>query len=152
MPYMRDVVVLKGMISETFETSCRWDNFSELHSEVNKAFNAALQSFGGKGYITCRFTHVYPDGPAPYYSIFAVGTPKKQLEEWDIIKKHVSNVLLKFDATITHHHAVGRDHQAFYGRERNLLFMEVLRAMKNTLDPKGIMNPGVLLENTKSKL
>jgi len=152
IPYLRDEVVLKGIIAETFETCCTWDNFETLYNEAIKSFNDAIKIIGGKGIITCRFTHVYPDGPAPYFSTYVIGTPKRQLEEWDFIKKSVSNVLVRTGGTITHHHAVGRDHQPFYERECDPLYLKTLYSLKKTLDPNGIMNPGVLIGEIKSKL
>jgi alkyldihydroxyacetonephosphate synthase len=98
--------------------------------------------------VTCRFAYVYPDGPAPYYSVFAPGRPGQELEQWDAIKRAASEAIEALGGTITHHHAVGRDHRPWYLREMPPLFTDALRGAKAGLDPAGIMNPGVLLEPT----
>jgi len=88
---------------------------------------------------------VYPDGPAPYYSVYAPGRPGQELEQWDQIKLAASEAILALGGTITHHHAVGRDHRRWYLREVPQLFTGALRGAKAQLDPAGIMNPGVLI-------
>ena len=94
---------------------------------------------------TCRFTHVYPDGPAPYYTFHARGTPGRLLEQWRHIKTRASDALIAAGGTITHHHAVGRDHMPWYREQRPALFGGALDAAKRALDPAGILNPGVLV-------
>ena len=89
---------------------------------------------------------MYPDGPAPYYSVYAPGRPGAELEQWDAVKAAASEAILALGGTITHHHSVGRDHAPWYRREVPGLFLEGLGAAKDVLDPAGIMNPGVLLE------
>ena len=95
--------------------------------------------------ISCRFTHLYPDGPAPYYTIIAKGQTGREIEQWDQIKKVVSEAIIKLGGTITHHHAVGKDHQPYYAKQRSKIFGKSLRAIKSELDPKWILNPDVLI-------
>jgi len=145
-PYLRDALVRLGMISETFETAVTWDRFAEFHAEVTNATQKALQSVCGSGQVTCRFTHVYPDGPAPYYTVMGPARPGAQLEQWAEIKTAAAEAILRFGGTITHHHAVGRDHRPWYDRQRPDLFATALRAAKRALDPHGVLNPGVLID------
>jgi alkyldihydroxyacetonephosphate synthase len=135
-----------GMISETFETAITWDRFEELHGSVMQTVQEALQRVCGGGQVTCRFTHVYPDGPAPYYSVLAPARPYSQIQQWDEIKSAASEAILRSGGTITHHHAVGRDHRAWYDRQRPDGFATAFAAAKATLDPAWILNPGVLLD------
>jgi alkyldihydroxyacetonephosphate synthase len=146
MPYQRDVMAQYGMITETFETACTWSRFETLHVEVLRAGNAALARVCGGGILTCRFTHVYPDGPAPYFGVYAPGRWGSLVQQWDEIKAAVSEALIASGATITHHHAVGRDHRPWYDRQRPAPFAAALRAAKQALDPAGILNPGVLVD------
>ncbi|MGW4723877.1 FAD-binding oxidoreductase [Streptomyces sp. NPDC004291] len=146
MPYRRDALAAQGMIVETFETACTWDRFDALRASVDAAARDALRRVGAEGLVTCRFTHVYPDGPAPYFGIYAAGRWGSTVEQWDEIKRAVSEALVTGGATITHHHAVGRDHRPWYDRQRPDLFADVLRAGKAVLDPAGILNPGVLVD------
>ena len=100
---------------------------------------------GGPGAVTSRFTHVYPDGPAPYYTIYAPGRWGSTVAQWDDIKAAVSEAILDSGGTITHHHAVGRDHRPWYDRQRPEPFAAALSAAKKALDPSGVLNPGVLI-------
>lgn len=144
-PYVRDVLVAMGVLSETFETAITWERFGAFHERVTGAAEQALRELVGEGRVTCRFTHVYPDGPAPYYTILAPAIRGEEVEQWQAVKRAVSDVLIAEGATITHHHAVGRDHRPWYDRQRPDVFAAALRAAKGALDPAGIMNPGVLL-------
>ncbi len=145
-PYLRDHLMMKGLVVETFETAVTWDQFPTFYKAVKKAANDAIQEHCGAGIVTCRFTHIYPDGPAPYFTIIAKGTKDKQLEQWDAIKQKVSNTLIEYGGTITHHHAVGRDHQPYYKRQRSDIFAKMLSSAKTAVDPNWILNPGILFE------
>jgi alkyldihydroxyacetonephosphate synthase len=147
MPYLRDGLVAFGAIAETFETAVTWDRFAALHAAVKAAVGERLPAVGAPdGFISCRFTHVYPDGPAPYYTVIAPGRPGVELEQWAAVKQAASAAIDRAGGTATHHHAVGRDHRLAYDRERPALFADVLRAAKTTLDPAGVLNPGVLFD------
>jgi len=145
-PYLRDAIVGMGMISETFETSITWDRFEHFHAAVMSATQDAVKRVCGTGRVTVRFTHAYPDGPAPYYTILAPSTLRSQIEQWAEIKQAASDCLIRLGGTITHHHAVGRDHRPWYDRQRPEGFALALRAAKRTLDPQSILNPGVLID------
>lgn len=145
-PYTRDALIAMDVIVETFETSTTWDRFERLHAEVFTTVEKALAEVCGGGWMTCRFTHVYPDGPAPYFSIVAPGRRGSMVEMWADIKAAASEVLVDHGATITHHHAVGRDHRPWYDRQRPDLFADALRAAKSVFDPAGVLNPGVLID------
>ncbi|HET9770906.1 MAG TPA: FAD-binding oxidoreductase [Acidimicrobiia bacterium] len=147
MPYLRDGLVAFGAIAETFETAVTWDRFPALHTGVKTAVRAALASIGAPdGFVSCRFTHVYADGPAPYYTVIAPGRAGAELEQWAEVKAAASAAIAAAGGTATHHHAVGRDHRPGYDGERSDLFAAVLRAAKTTLDPAGVLNPGVLFD------
>jgi alkyldihydroxyacetonephosphate synthase len=146
-PYMRDVLVAMGLISETFETAITWERFPALHERVMAAAQQALDEVGATpGQVSCRFTHVYPDGPAPYFTVLARGRRGEEIEQWTAVKRAVSDAILQAGATITHHHAVGRDHRPWYDRQRPAPFAAALRGAKAAVDPRGIMNPGVLVD------
>jgi alkyldihydroxyacetonephosphate synthase len=147
MPYAREFLTPAGIINDTFETSITWDRFEEFHDHVKSATERAiLDATGKKGEVTCRFTHVYPDGPAPYFTFHGLGRHGALLEQWQAIKNAASDALIEAGGTITHHHAVGRDHRPWYDRQRPELFATALRAAKRELDPHGMLNPGVLID------
>jgi alkyldihydroxyacetonephosphate synthase len=152
-PYLRDALVACGVLSDTFETAITWDLFADFHAEVMETAKRAVAeasgtSSEGKGSprISCRFTHVYPDGPAPYYTVLAPARRGDEVAQWDEIKAAVSDTLIDAGGTITHHHAVGRDHRPWYDRQRPDAFADALRAAKRELDPKAVLNPGVLID------
>jgi alkyldihydroxyacetonephosphate synthase len=142
-PYLRDSLVSLGVLSETFETAITWERFEEFHATVTEA---ARRAVGEPSKVTCRFTHVYPDGPAPYFTILAPARRGEEDSQWDEIKASVSEALIDAGGTITHHHAVGRDHRPWYDRQRPEPFAGALRAAKHALDPAGVLNPGVLID------
>jgi alkyldihydroxyacetonephosphate synthase len=144
-PHLRDGFTQLGLIHETFETAVTWDRFPEFHAGVLETTRQAMMEACGGGAMSCRFAYVYPDGPAPYYSVYAPGRAGQELEQWDAIKMAASEAILSLGGTITHHHSVGRDHGPWYRREAPELFTAALGAAKVELDPAGIMNPGVLL-------
>jgi alkyldihydroxyacetonephosphate synthase len=152
-PYLRDSLVACGVLSDTFETAITWDRFPDFHAEVmEKAKRAVGEASGaapegrGSPRISCRFTHVYPDGPAPYYTVLAPARRGDEVAQWDEIKSAVSETVIDAGGTITHHHAVGRDHRPWYDRQRPDPFADALRAAKRELDPKSVLNPGVLID------
>ncbi len=146
-PYLQSALVSLGVLVDTFETCCTWSAFPALHADVVRSVEDALRAQCGSGRVTCRFTHVYPDGPAPYFTFLGPATPGRELEQWEHVKRSASEALLRHGATITHHHAVGRTHRPWYDRERPSLFADALRAAKRSLDPAGVMNPGVLIDS-----
>jgi alkyldihydroxyacetonephosphate synthase len=146
LPYVRDAVARLGHIVETFETAITWDRFEELWGAVTEQAGAAVAGVCGAGMVTCRLTHVYPDGCAPYFTVIARSRHGAQRAHWAEVKAAASEAILGAGGTITHHHAVGRDHRVWYDRQRPPLFAEALGAAKRALDPAWILNPGVLLD------
>ena len=152
-PYLRDTFVACGVLSDTFETAITWDRFADFHAEVMEtARRAVAEASGapaegrGSPRISCRFTHVYPDGPAPYFTVLAPARRGGEVEQWDEIKAAASEAVIDAGGTITHHHAVGRDHRPWYDRQRPDPFADALRAAKRELDPDAVLNPGVLID------
>ncbi|MDP7487462.1 MAG: FAD-linked oxidase C-terminal domain-containing protein, partial [Alphaproteobacteria bacterium] len=147
MPYYREAIISRGIIQDTFETSTTWDRFAEFHANVKSAAEDAIRRVtGNTGLVTCRFTHTYPDGPAPYFTFHALSDVRVMLDQWREIKQAASEALMANGGTITHHHAVGRDHRPWYDRQRPDLFADALAAAKRQLDPHGLLNPGVLID------
>jgi alkyldihydroxyacetonephosphate synthase len=152
-PYLRDTFVACGVLTETFETAITWDRFEEFHADVMEAVRSKVAEVcdapaegPGAPRVSCRFTHVYPDGPAPYFTVIAPAARDGEVEQWDEIKAAAAEVVIEGGGTITHHHAVGRDHRPWYDRQRPASFAAALRAAKAELDPSAVMNPGVLID------
>jgi alkyldihydroxyacetonephosphate synthase len=157
-PYLRDAIARLGGVAETFETAVTWDRAAELVASLRaRAEAVAIEQCGG-ALVAVRTTHAYPDGVAPYLTVIAPGprsarggqptpaTGRAQAAAWDAVKTAVSEVIDAAEATITHHHAVGRDHRRWYDRQRPEPFARALVAAKQALDPAGILNPGLLVD------
>ncbi len=152
-PYLRDTFVACGVLSDTFETAITWDRFEAFHAEVMETVRARVAEVsgapgegGGSPRVSCRFTHVYPDGPAPYFTVLAPAVRGGEVEQWDEIKAAASEAVIEGGGTITHHHAVGRDHRPWYDRQRPAAFAAALRGAKAAIDPAALLNPGVLID------
>ncbi len=136
-----------GLLADTFETAITWDRWPAFDASVRERVGRVLRETLGDGArLACRFTHVYPDGPAPYYSFSGIAPRGAEAELWRVIKDEATAAVVDAGGTVTHHHAVGRMHAAGWARQRPPLFGDVLRAAKRTLDPNGILNPGVLID------
>ena len=135
-----------GMVGGTVETAITWDRWPEFDQQVRKALSEVLREVCGGGTLNCRFTHVYPDGPAPYYTYSGLYKSGSAIEQKAAIKQAASDAIMKAGGTITHHHAVGRQHRPWYDEQRPELFAVALRAAKRALDPNGVLNPGVLID------
>ncbi|MDQ2622526.1 MAG: FAD-binding oxidoreductase [Actinomycetota bacterium] len=156
-PYLRDTMVACGVLSETFETAITWDRFEAFHEAVMTATRDAVARVSGTPAegsgaprISCRLTHVYPDGAAPYFTVLAPAIRGGEVEQWDEIKAAASEAILGAGGTITHHHAVGRDHRPWYDLQRPDAFAVALRGAKSAVDPDGMLNPGVLIDPAPS--
>ena len=151
-PYLRESFTRRGIIQDTFETSITWDKSKDFIQAVKDDTSKAILEITGKpSLVTCRITHSYPDGLAPYFTFGAYATPSTMIDTWKEIKCATNEICVSKGGTVTHHHAVGRDHRPNgYDIQRDDLFSKVLIEAKAALDPKGIMNPGVLID-PKSK-
>ncbi len=141
-PYLRDSFAAMGVLSETFETAITWERLPGFVAQVKAAAQHAL----GAGIVMCRVTHAYPDGAAPYFTVLAPVARGEEAERWGRVKAAASEAILAAGGTITHHHAVGRDHRPYYDRQRPEPFASALRAAKAAVDPRALLNPGVLFD------
>jgi alkyldihydroxyacetonephosphate synthase len=151
MPYWRDPAVGLGAIMDTFETAITWDRFENFYRNVKQDVEAAIHRMTGRQTaISCRFTHAYPDGVAPYFTIVVLGSPDGNvaaaLAAWREIKLAANEAVVGHGGTVTHHHAVGRDHRSGYEVEVPTLFRRMLASAKAVVDPEGILNPGLLCD------
>ena len=151
MPYWRDPAVGLGVMLDTFESAIPWDRFDAFYAGVKAEVGAAIERATGQpALLSCRFTHLYPDGPAPYFTYAARGAADgsvaSALAAWRDIKRAANEAVVAHGGTITHHHAVGRDHRSGWEREADPLFRRMLAAAKQVADPRGVMNPGVLID------
>ena len=144
-PYLRDTLMGMGAMVETLETSQTWSRLGDLHGAVGDAIRRALDEQGTPGIVWCHLSHAYPDGASLYFTFISRRRPGAELEQWRQVKRAACEAIVANGATITHHHAVGRDHAPYMEAEVGATGLEALRAVKERLDPAGIMNPGKLL-------
>ena len=147
-PYYREASVRRGIIQDTFETSITWDKGYKFIECLKENVSKAIQEITGKETtVTCRLTHTYPDGLAPYFSYTAFATPSTMIDVWKEIKLVTNEICIAEGGTVTHHHAVGRDHRVRgYDLQRPEGFKNMLSAAKKAVDPQSILNPGVLFD------
>jgi alkyldihydroxyacetonephosphate synthase len=143
LPYLRDALLRLGVLSDTVESAITWERLPAFHAAVTGAVRDAL---GEPCRVTCRLTHAYPDGAAPYVTVIAPAARGEEEARWWAMKRAASEAILAAGGTITHHHAVGRDHREFYDRQRPDPFAAALAGAKAAVDPSGLLNPGVLLD------
>jgi len=157
MPYYRNRLTGLGIIADTFETAITWDRFPDFYRAIRQGMAKAIEEITGRTFaLSCRLTHVYPDGPAPYFTFYAVGDTTgnlcNALERWRDIKVTANRLVVELGGTITHHHAVGRDHRAGYELQTSPLFRRTLAAAKEAVDPCGILTPGVLVDPINQRM
>jgi alkyldihydroxyacetonephosphate synthase len=143
-PYLRDSLLSAGALCETLETATNWANVPALKSAVTEALTTALAETGTPALVLCHISHVYPTGASLYFTVVA-GQRGNPIEQWRKAKTAASDAMMRTGATITHHHAVGADHRPWMRDEIGELGAAVLQAVKATLDPTGILNPGKLI-------
>src|SRR5438105_6799571 len=144
-PYLRDVLLGMGILVETLETATTWSRLANLHQGVTRALIDALAQSGSRPLVGCHVSHLYPAGASLYFTFMTRAEPGAELDQWRAAKEAASQAIVENGGTITHHHAVGRDHLAWMRDEVGDLGIELLRAAKERLDPGGIMNPGKLI-------
>jgi alkyldihydroxyacetonephosphate synthase len=144
-PYLRDALLDLGYMAETLETAHHWSRLADLYEAVRDVLAGALAAKGTPGLVLCHVSHAYRDGASLYFTFLARRLPGRELEQWRAVKEAASEAIVRAEGTITHHHAVGRDHAPYMRAEVGDVGLEALRAVKDRLDPAGIMNPGKLL-------
>jgi alkyldihydroxyacetonephosphate synthase len=144
-PYLRDALMDAGAMVDTLETSHIWSRLGELYAAVRDAIDDALAALETPGIVLCHLSHAYPDGASLYYTFVSRRRPGSEVEQWRIVKAAACEAIVGAGGTITHHHAIGRDHLPYMEAEVGALGIEVLRAAKERLDPAGILNPGKLI-------
>jgi alkyldihydroxyacetonephosphate synthase len=144
-PYLRDDLLSLGVMVETLETATSWTNLPELHAAVGDALRDALGARGTPPLVMCHVSHLYPSGASLYFTFLARQEEGAELDQWAAAKRAAGDAIVAQGATITHHHAIGRDHLPWMQAEDGPLGLAALRAVKRELDPAGIMNPGKLL-------
>ena len=143
-PYLRDSLIAAGAICETLETATTWSNVPVLKAAVTEALTSALTASGTAALVMCHISHVYPTGASLYFTVVA-GQRGDAAQQWHAAKVAACDAIMAHGGTITHHHAVGADHRPWMAAEIGDLGVQVLRAVKQTLDPVGILNPGKLI-------
>lgn len=143
-PYLRDSLLDAGVFCETLETATTWSNLHALRDAVTSALKEGFADAGAKSFIMCHVSHVYPTGASLYFTILA-GVRGDQLAIWEGVKSRVNDAIIAADGTISHHHAVGRDHAPWLAEEIGETGVRIIAAVKRELDPTGILNPGAVI-------
>ena len=142
---LRDELMSHGLLVNTLETAATWTDLTTLHHEVRGALQRALAARGTPPVVMCHVSHLYPTGASLYFTFLARGQRGDELAQWQAAKQAASEAISAAGATITHHHAIGRDHAPWLRDEVGALGIAALQAVKARADPTGIMNPGKLI-------
>ncbi|TDE34465.1 FAD-binding oxidoreductase [Actinomadura sp. 6K520] len=143
-PYLRDALLDAGAFVETLETAAFWPDIPRLYDAVRSALIGALSGGGTPPLLMCHISHVYPSGASLYFTVVSA-QGADPVAHWDTAKRAANDAIIDAGGTISHHHGVGTDHRDWYAREIGPLGAAVLRAVKERVDPAGILNPGVLI-------
>jgi alkyldihydroxyacetonephosphate synthase len=144
-PYLRDELIDRGVMVETLETATTWSNLSRLYEAVGSALRKALAERGTPAAVMCHVSHLYPSGASLYFTFIARQQQGQEIDQWRAAKTAACDAIAAAGGTLTHHHAVGADHRAWMPAEIGDLGVDILRVVKDRVDPAGIMNPGKLL-------
>jgi alkyldihydroxyacetonephosphate synthase len=145
-PYLRDTLLDMGAMAETLETSHTWTGLRGLYEAVGEAIRSALRGQSTPGLVYCHLSHAYADGASLYFTFVSRARLEDPIAQWRAVKTAACDAIVAAGGTITHHHAVGRDHRPYYDRQRPEPFARALRAAKAELDPRALLNPGVLFD------
>lgn len=149
-PYLRDALLDAGVFCETLETATTWSNLRTLKEAVEAALRDGFDAVDARSYVMCHVSHVYPTGASLYFTVLA-GLRREPLGAWAEVKGRVNDAILANGGTISHHHAVGRDHAPWLAQEIGETGVRILTAVKRELDPRGIMNPGAVLVDVPTR-
>lgn len=148
-PYLRDPMLDRGLGVDTLETATRWSNIVRLHDIVTNTIEEALAANaaapGARGIVMAHVSHSYRDGASLYFTFAFPRAPGREIEQWLAVKKAASDAIVANGGTISHHHGIGTDHMAWIAQEKGPIGMDALRAVKERVDPDGVMNPGKLV-------
>lgn len=149
-PYLRDSLLDAGVFCETLETATTWSNLQRLRSAVEAALKDGFADAGAKSYVMCHVSHIYPTGASLYFTVLA-GIRSDPLGVWEPVKSRVNDAIIASGGTISHHHAVGRDHAPWLREEIGETGIRILAAIKRELDPVGVLNPGAVIPIERSR-
>ncbi|HMI88828.1 MAG TPA: FAD-binding oxidoreductase [Polyangiaceae bacterium] len=143
-PYLRDFFLDQGIAIDTMETAFEWSKLEQGHTRVLSAMRAATERHAGGGLAMGHVSHSYPDGACLYFIVLYPIKPSDAVQQWREIKRATTDAIVDAGGTVSHHHGIGTDHAPWLAREKGVLGIEALRALKQTFDPEGMMNPGKL--------
>lgn len=149
-PYLRDQLLTEGVVVDTMETAAPWSSIEDLHAEIGSRIEATMAARGTPAFVLCHVSHLYSSGCSLYYTVFARQEIGTELAQWKALKTAASEAIIAGGGTITHHHGTGADHAPWLPEETGELWLTMLRAAKDEIDPAGIMNPGKLMNGPRA--
>jgi alkyldihydroxyacetonephosphate synthase len=141
-PYLRDVLMERGLLVDTLETATPWDNLDYLYTELRAALARAIEASGSRALVFNHISHVYPDGASLYLTFMARRIPGREIAQWQSIKDAATDCLMRCGGTLTHQHGVGYEHARWLNQELTPAGLAALHAVKRQLDPMNLLNPG----------
>jgi alkyldihydroxyacetonephosphate synthase len=143
-PYLRDVLIDRGVLVDTIETATAWDNLDHLYAELRACLTHAIEATGSRALVLNHISHVYPDGASLYFTFMARRIAGGEIAQWQSIKEAATDCIMRCGGTLTHHHSIGYEHVSWLEQEHSSPGLAALTAVKRQLDPLNILNPGKL--------
>lgn len=145
LPYLRDTLLDRGVMVDTLETATTWSKLMELYVAVDGALRRAIADQGTPAFVMCHVSHTYLEGASLYFTFAARQLPGKELEQWEAAKRAATEAIVQHGGALSHHHGIGQEHAPWLARSVGPLGVKSFRAVRQALDPDGLMHPGPLL-------
>jgi len=143
-PYLRDSLIDHRILVDTVETATVWSNLERLYGAAREALLKGIWGTGVQGLVGCHVSHVYSEAASLYYTFLARQKQGEELAQYDAVKAAVTRAIVSNGGVLSHHHGIGLDHAAYLREAIGEDAYRLMRDLKRTMDPRGIMNPGKL--------
>jgi alkyldihydroxyacetonephosphate synthase len=147
-PYLRDVLLDRAVMVDTLETATTWTNYPQLYRSVRDAMQKAM---GGRGIVMAHLSHAYTHGASVYYTFLARQREGEELEQWQEVKDAATRAIVEGGGALSHHHGIGVEHKRWLPEYLGEGGIKALRALKQALDPRDIMNPAKLIPTEETQ-
>ena len=133
-PFLREDLSDFGILIDTLECAVPWSKLMQVHAGVREVVKARPRTV-----CMTHLSHAYPQG-ANLYFIFIARI--SEISEYLEMQYSVLEAIQKTGAAMSHHHGIGKQTAPWLVEQIGNPCMDVLHALKNHFDPRGILNPG----------
>lgn len=148
-PYLRDFAMDRGVVCDVSETSTVWSNLLPLYYSTIESIQKAIVATGVAPFAGCHISHCYHTGSSLYFTFACMENGSGDIDQYLAIKKAAQDSFIRGGGTLSHHHAVGFEHAPWLEKDISATGVRAVRAIKDGLDPGGVMNPGKILPDDR---